>query len=161
MAAGEVFHTQVLPTMKTRTRQLTTAPGTPRWAVVTFVAATACLWSSNIAAAPFTQDQVNSGRDDYLTSCASCHGKELSGTTAPALTGKAFRASWSKHTTAELYTFVQNMMPVSQEGRLADDDYINIVAFILSKNGAKAGSEALTATTSARIGEITSGASAK
>lgn len=138
-----------------------TAPTAPSWAVAAFVGAGACLWSGSIAAAPFTQDQVNSGRDEYLASCASCHGKELSGTTAPALTGKFFNASWGKHTTAELYTFVQNKMPLSHEGALSDDAYTNIVAFILSKNGAKPGRETLTPAASVKIGEIISGVSAQ
>ena len=130
-----------------------------------FGAAAASLWSggsaTQTAAAPFTQDQVDAGRDDYTTNCASCHGKELSGVTAPALSGKYFSASWSKHTIADLFTFIQSMMPHSQGGTLSDDTYANIVAFILSKNGAKAGNEPLTATTSAKIGEIVSGGPAK
>jgi mono/diheme cytochrome c family protein len=142
-----------------------TAPGTSTLAMAAFVVAAAGLWSggsfAQTAAAPFTQDQVDAGRDDYMTNCSSCHGKELSSATAPALTGKYFNASWSKHTIADLFTFIQNKMPYNQGGTLSDDAYANIVAFILSKNGAKAGSEALTATTSAKIGEIVSGGSAK
>jgi mono/diheme cytochrome c family protein len=128
------------------------------------VAAAASSWNGGIAAqtaAPFTQDQVDAGRDDYLTNCSSCHGKELSGATAPALTGKFFSASWSKHTIADLFTFIQSMMPHGQGGTLSDDSYANIVAFILSKNGAKAGNEPLTATTNAKIGKIVSGGPAK
>jgi mono/diheme cytochrome c family protein len=142
-----------------------TVSRTPVWATAVFIAATISLWSGGIAAqtvaAPITQDQVDAGRDDYMANCSSCHGKELSGVTAPALAGKHFSASWSKHTTAELYTFVQHMMPVSQEGALSDDTYTNIVAFILSKNGAKAGSKALTGATSVKIGKIVRGVSAK
>ena len=129
------------------------------------VAAAASSWNGGIAAqtaaAPFTQDQVDAGRYDYLTNCSSCHGKELSSATAPALTGKFFSSSWSKHTIADLFTYIQSKMPHGQGGTLSDDTYANIVAFILSKNGAKAGNEPLTATTSAKIGEIVSGGPVK
>ncbi len=131
----------------------------PPLAMATFVAAVgfSCAPAANaqsISPAPFTQDQADAGRDSYITSCASCHGPHLSGGDAPALIGEAFNASWGKHTTAELYTFIQRLMPFCQGGTLADDAYTDIVAFILSQNGAKAGSQALTSTTNVRIGDI-------
>jgi mono/diheme cytochrome c family protein len=111
--------------------------------------------AQSVSPAPFTQEQADGGRDSYIASCASCHGPRLSGGDAPALIGKAFNASWGKHTTAELYTFIQKLMPFCQGGTLADEAYTDIVAFILSQNGAKAGSQTLTSTTNARIGDIT------
>lgn len=126
------------------------------WAIVALAVG---LWgivapAQALTPAPFTQDQVNAGNETFMTSCASCHGMDLAGATAPALTGNTFSASWSKHTTADLYTFIKSTMPYCQGGTLADDAYTDIVAFILSKNGAKAGSDTFTATTSVRIGDI-------
>jgi cytochrome c553 len=129
-----------------------------------FVAATACpLWcavaTAQIAtAAPFTQVQADSGREDYMTSCASCHGDHLSGKLAPGLTGATFNASWAKHTTKELYEFVQSTMPACNGGALPSKVYINIVAFILQENGAKAGTDALSPQTNLKISDIIDGA---
>jgi mono/diheme cytochrome c family protein len=125
-----------------------------------FVAATACsLWSAAAAAqiaapAPFTKDQADSGREDYKTSCASCHGDHLSGKLAPGLTGATFNASWAKHTTKELYEFVQSTMPACDAGALPSKAYINIIAFILQENGAKAGADALSPQTSVKISDV-------
>jgi mono/diheme cytochrome c family protein len=112
--------------------------------------------AQTIVPAPFTQEQADAGRESYMTNCAQCHKDDLSGATAPALTGRAFAAGWNSHTTAELYTFIRTTMPFCEGGLLADQTYTDIVAFILSKSGAKPGSQALSPTTSVKIGDIVS-----
>ena len=89
-----------------------------------------------------------------MTYCSSCHGKDLYGTSAPALAGKSFNASWRQHTIADLYKFIQTSMPFCAGGTLADQDYANIVAFILSKNGVKSGNESLNPAASKKISDI-------
>jgi cytochrome c len=108
----------------------------------------------------FTQDQVESGRRSYMTNCAQCHSADLSGATAPALVGNTFRSTWNGHTTAELYKFIKSSMPVCLGGSLADRTYSEILAFILSANGARSGTQELDAETNEKIGEIISGADA-
>jgi mono/diheme cytochrome c family protein len=127
------------------------------------VASTCGLWCSVAAAqvaapAPFTQEQADSGRQDYATSCASCHGDHLVGQAGPGLIGAPFNASWAKHTTKELYEYIQTSMPVCNGGSLPNDAYVNIVAFILRENGARPGTEDLSPRTDANIGDIVNGA---
>jgi mono/diheme cytochrome c family protein len=107
-----------------------------------------------IKPAPFTKEQADAGRQDYKTTCASCHGDQLTGTGAPGLIGAAFAASWATHTTKELYEFTQTSMPICNGGMLPNDAYLNIVAFILRENGAQPGPDALSSQTEVKIGDI-------
>lgn len=52
------------------------------------------------AVVPFTADQAQKGRALYNAYCASCHGTNLGGGTARALTGRDFRARWNAHSPA-------------------------------------------------------------
>jgi cytochrome c len=115
-----------------------------------WVAATA----QPVTPAGFTQDQANEGRKSYLMNCATCHKDDLSGGNAPALAGKTFETNWGKHTTADLYSYIRAMMPYCEGGALANQDYIDILAFILSVNGANAGDQDLTPNAPIKIGNI-------
>jgi len=103
------------------------------------------------AAAPFTADQANAGRTAYNTTCAGCHGADLSG--PPPLAGTAFRGGWGSRTTRDLLTAVQSMPP-EQPGGLPEATYLSIVAFILQSNGATPGTQALTTATTVPIGSF-------
>jgi cytochrome c len=120
------------------------------------------LWTGcaaqTLSPAPFTQAQSDAGRQDYATSCASCHGDNLEGKGAPALTGKEFATSaFAGETTAQLYKFIQTSMPFCDGGSLASNAYLDILAFILEGNGAKPGKEALTPATGVKVGDIITG----
>ena len=114
--------------------------------------------AQTVSPAPFTQAQSDAGRQTYASSCASCHGNNLEGKGAPALTGKEFATStFAGRTTAQLYTFIQNSMPFCEGGSLATDAYVSVLAFILQANGAKPGDTPLTPTTSVKVGDIITG----
>jgi cytochrome c len=123
----------------------------------------AVLWAApasaqTISPAPFTQAQSDAGRQTYAASCASCHGDNLEGKGAPALTGKDFATStFAGRTTGQLYTFIQNSMPFCEGGSLATEAYVNVLAFILQANGAKPGDAPLTPTSSVKVGDIITG----
>jgi mono/diheme cytochrome c family protein len=102
----------------------------------------------------FTQEQADLGRSGYLVDCASCHNADLSGGSAPALIGQTFKTNWGKHTVADLYTYMKGMMPMCDGGSLSDSEYRDILAFILSKNGAVTGLQELTPTATTTIDNI-------
>ncbi len=109
-------------------------------------------------AGPFTQAQVEAGRQAYSADCAQCHNPDLSGTNdAPQLAGDAFIGAWKGRTTQALYNKISKTMPSGQGGSLDDATYTAITAYILHANGASAGSAAFTADTAAGIGGIASG----
>lgn len=83
----------------------------------------------------FTADQAQRGKRAYEASCAVCHHISLLGEQyAPALKGPAFLRSWGGQSVGDLYTFVHERMPLGSPGSLSDQQYIDIVAYILSQN---------------------------
>ncbi len=103
------------------------------------------------AAPVFTQPQAEAGRAAYAKNCASCHQPDLSGSNEiPQLAGESFMGTWGNKTTKDLRDYMSAAMPYGQPS-LDAESYTVIIAFVLSSNGAVAGTEKLTATTSVPI----------
>ena len=121
------------------------------------MAAAACgvviLYAQQRPAGPYTQDQAVAGNAIYQTNCASCHSGDLSGREGPQLAGASFLAQWGNRTAGELISFMQSTMPPGGVA-LPGDSYLNLAAFILDANGARAGVQAL-ATASPTSGGVT------
>src|SRR5271169_3641770 len=92
----------------------------------------------------FTSGQVSQGRWEYSQKCSTCHGAQLQGTGAPALTGRLFDIQWNGKTLRDFYNYVHDQMPLGQGGALDKQEYADIVAYILAQNGLPAGNEKLT-----------------
>ena len=104
----------------------------------------------------FTQAQADAGRTEYQERCAACHGAELTGNAeAPPLAGSGFMASWGAQTTLDLFRYAQGMPPGVRG--LTPAQYVNVLAFVLQRNGALPGAEPLTTTTEVRIDTIAIG----
>lgn len=94
----------------------------------------------------FTTEQAQAGRDLYATNCAGCHTPTLAGSgNAPPLAGNGFLASWAGKPTSDLYAIIRASMPPAGNTSLTDDNYADIVAFILQSNNVAAGSARLSA----------------
>src|SRR6187455_2048407 len=105
----------------------------------------------------FTAAQATAGQASYATNCASCHLADLAGQNeAPQLAGTNFRNTWRARTTKDLIDYMQASMPPGRPS-LANEDYVNIAAFILRSNGAAAGPQALTASATTAIGTVATG----
>ena len=110
---------------------------------------------------PFSQAQVDAGRDSYATNCALCHGAALSGgSNAPSLTGPGFMGAWGTKTTADYYRYVSATMPYGNEGKLGAEAYADIVAYIYAANGARPNGQTYSAGTSVAISSIANGQAA-
>src|ERR1700722_19249760 len=96
------------------------------------------LLSQQGPAGPYTQDQAAAGRTIYQTNCASCHSVDLSGREGPQLAGANFLAQWGDRTASELIRFMQSTMPPGG-ATLPGDSYVNLAAFLLDANSARAG----------------------
>ncbi len=84
----------------------------------------------------FTEAQAQRGRASYGEHCAECHGEGLGGgEMAPGLTGVAFRFRWRGLKVADIYASIQSTMPPEEPGTLGAQEYIDIVAFLLSATG--------------------------
>ena len=98
------------------------------------------LFAQQRPAGPYTQDQAAAGRTIYQTNCVSCHSGDLSGQEGPQLAGANFLAQWGDRTAGELISFMQSTMPPGGAA-LPGDSYINLAAFILDANSARAGNQ--------------------
>jgi alcohol dehydrogenase (cytochrome c) len=96
---------------------------------------------------PYTLDQVARGKTLYGEHCQSCHGDKLQGGAAPALVGQPFAEGWSQATrnVDDLFYIMRTAMPRPQVGSLKEAEYLDVLAFILARNGVPAGGSPITA----------------
>jgi polar amino acid transport system substrate-binding protein len=85
----------------------------------------------------FTPSQVSAGAKAFSQSCAQCHGARLEGGVGPALTGPNFETLSKKvgASVGDIFTYMATNMPFNAPGSLSHDQYVEIMAYILSKNG--------------------------
>src|SRR6202522_1873944 len=108
--------------------------------------------------AAYTAAQATAGRATYQANCASCHGADLSGqNSASALAGGLFLSSWGDRTPSDLIAFLEGAMPPGNPGSLGEQAYVNVTAFILDFNGARAGNQPLTAANKVAIRSVATG----
>ena len=94
----------------------------------------------------FTKEQQYTGGAAFEKTCASCHGTELEGGAGPPLTGANFKILSTKvdATIGDIFTYMTTNMPMNDPASLSHEQYVDIMAFILSKNGYHAGGAPLT-----------------
>ena len=96
----------------------------------------------------FSQAQVGRGRNAYKRYCSDCHLSNLQGDgIEPPLTGLLFIDAWREDYLASLFDFMQTRMPKSREnepGSLKQNQYLDILTYILSENEFPAGAKELT-----------------
>lgn len=85
--------------------------------------------------------QIQRGEQVYLQSCQKCHGNELQGLRGPTLRGQEFLARWA--TIGNLHAKISTTMPRSAPASLAPQDYLDVLAFIVNKNGVPLGTRGL------------------
>ena len=94
----------------------------------------------------YSDEQSKRGAALYSRHCASCHGEDLSGggvESAPVLTGSKFSATWDDRTLGDLFERMFAAMPQDAPGSLTRDQHVDILAFILARNGFPAGTKDL------------------
>jgi cytochrome c len=97
----------------------------------------------------YTSEQAARGKFDYMDSCASCHGKDLSGGNAamdpppPPLKQENFGVGWRD--LGRMYEFLRDQMPRNAAGSLPRAAYVDIVAYLLQQNSYPAGEVELSA----------------
>ena len=125
-------------------------------APVVAVLAVACCEEASVSsvAQAFTRQQADAGAKSYQTFCAPCHQPDLSGLAAPALVGPVFLRRWGPHTVTQLIDYVRTRMPKDDPGTLPDEEYLDIVAYVLAINGALPRNSSLTITTEAKLSQL-------
>ncbi len=109
-------------------------------------------------ASVFTAEQAQAGRGVYDQNCAGCHGANFQGSgDAPALAGGTFLLHWRPKMVSELFGEIIQTMPPTSPGSLGEAAGLNVTAYILQRNGAQAGAQALTPGAAMQISTVATG----
>lgn len=84
----------------------------------------------------YNREQWLRGRDLYAGLCAGCH---------PAVThvGPVFTTSWAGKKLSDLFGFLRERMPKNDPGSLSEQDYVDVMSYLLRLNGMPAGVDEL------------------
>lgn len=104
----------------------------------------------------YTQAQADEGVKVYHASCdEGCHLYRLEGYgRAKPLKGDGFKQDWKGKTLAELFQFISVKMPQDFPATLTPEEYVNVMAYVLSQNGFPAGTKPLTGDATALAGIV-------
>lgn len=86
----------------------------------------------------YTSRQAERGASVYRAQCSQCHKEDLSGYSG--LRGEKFRENWREDNLSSLWTRISRTMPLREPGTLKEDEYLDILAYILQANDFPAGS---------------------
>ena len=94
----------------------------------------------------FTSAQARRGRRVYNQNCASCHGQGLrGGEMAPSIAGSDFIVFWTEVPVGSLFERIRVSMPEDGPGRLSDEEYTDVVAYMLDRSDYPSGETELPA----------------
>src|SRR5262245_6306634 len=103
----------------------------------------------------YTEAQAQRGATVYNSECSYCHRDDLTGgffdggaAQAPALAGpRAFGSSfgerWNDATVGEMVAAIASTMPQQKPASLTLQQYVDVVGYLLSKNGLPSGTTEL------------------
>jgi mono/diheme cytochrome c family protein len=84
----------------------------------------------------FTEAQAARGAAVYEKVCIECHEKL-------EYTGSDFRTKWNNKPVFDLFDLLRATMPDENPGTLSNQEYIDIVGYMMKLNGVPAGATAL------------------
>ena len=84
----------------------------------------------------YSKAQAERGKAAYNEACAECHLEDLRGEEmAPGLVGTAFSFRWRDESLFALFDSLKTTMPLESPGSLGDDEYADVIAYMLEANG--------------------------
>ncbi len=121
--------------------------------LISYSGALALLFAANpssvaqqLSQAEYQTAQAERGAALYRQQCAACHLPDLQGFfEAVALRDSAFVDNWRNRAPAEMLDLLQRTMPTQAPGSLSDEEYLDLIAFLLQANGVASGATALAA----------------
>jgi len=98
----------------------------------------------------FTEAQAKRGQAVYPGPCGTCHGRRLNGApddpdmrSTPPLARARFLRVWAGRSLATLFEYTRATMPAGNPASLTDEEYVDVIAYMLSVGGMPAGDEEL------------------
>lgn len=98
----------------------------------------------------FTEAQADRGQGVYDGACGLCHGRRLNGApddpdmrSSPPLARAKFLRDWEGRSLATLLEYTRATMPENNPGSLSDQEYVDVIAYMLSVSRIPAGSDEL------------------
>jgi quinohemoprotein ethanol dehydrogenase len=92
----------------------------------------------------YTEDQAKRGKALYAQSCSRCHTVDLKGADqVPPLVGETFVSHWQGRAVKDLFDRIRTTMPQNSPGSLSDQEYIDIISYILRANNFPPGKDNL------------------
>ena len=86
----------------------------------------------------YSREQWMRGRDVYAGLCAGCHQ-------AVTHVGPQFSTSWAGKKLSDLFGFLRERMPKNDPGSLSEQEYVDVMSYMLRLNGMPAGVDELPA----------------
>jgi mono/diheme cytochrome c family protein len=111
-----------------------------------FIAAASATTSGRALAKLFTNSEAGQGRIVFEQHCAACHGEDLRGKIGPALIGPSFGAVRDHTTVSIMFNVIAFEMPAADPASLTKQNYADVMAYILQRNGYPAGAHPLSYT---------------
>ena len=98
----------------------------------------------------FTEAQAARGRQTYSGACGLCHGRRLNGApddpdmvSTPPLARARFLRVWEGRSLATLLAYTRLTMPEDNPGSMSEQEYVDVVAYLLSMSRMPAGGDEL------------------
>jgi mono/diheme cytochrome c family protein len=109
------------------------------------IAAAAALATTSGGLLPtlFTTSEAAQGRIVFEQNCAACHGDDLRGKIGPALIGPSFGSASAHTTVLIMFNVIAFEMPAGDPASLSKQNYTDVMAYILQRNGYPAGAHPL------------------
>lgn len=94
----------------------------------------------NLPAASFASAQATRGEAVYESTCATCHQPDQ-------FLGPRFAEAWNDRRIGDFYSLVRSTMPVDNPGGMKEQEYIDVVAYLLKANHSPQGSDSVSSDT--------------
>lgn len=98
--------------------------------------------ASDLPSASYAEAQATRGKNIYDETCGTCHQPGQ-------LIGQGFVESWNNRRVWDFYALVRGTMPLDNPGGMKDQEYLDVVAYLLQANHAPPGRDSLKVDTTA------------
>ena len=94
----------------------------------------------------YTTGQAERGKATFDLNCSRCHNSDLSGSDrGPTLVGDKFLSNWMDGSLEAIFSLIRDSMPQGNASTVTENSKMDVLAYILQRNGFPPGATELTA----------------